>query len=143
MTSRPRVQRLAEYLLRRACRRLPEPARDECYREWTAELPAILQAPDTRLALHRSVRALLFAADQGRGTRRLSAKADSARGRTFRTRVFRFVLRHAEAVAVGFAVWLVATTLHPSTARIFGLVALAAIVRFAWMSRRLWLKRRR
>lgn len=61
----------AERLIRRACRRLPGPDRDERYREWTAELPAILHDPDTRQAPRRALRALLYAADQHRSIRRI------------------------------------------------------------------------
>jgi hypothetical protein len=57
-----RVQRLAESLIRLSCRRFPKDIRDERYREWTAELPAILDDPDIRFRVHRDVRALRFAA---------------------------------------------------------------------------------
>ena len=62
MTSRPVAQRAAEHLIRRACRRLPGGTRDERYREWAAEVPAILHDPDIRVAPLRSARALRFAA---------------------------------------------------------------------------------
>jgi hypothetical protein len=61
-----RVQRLAEYLIRLSCRRFPEDIRDERYREWTAELPAILDDPDIRFGFRRDVRALRFAAGHAR-----------------------------------------------------------------------------
>src|SRR5580693_4561661 len=38
--------RLGESLVHRACRRLPGPTRDDRYREWAAELPAILHDPE-------------------------------------------------------------------------------------------------
>jgi hypothetical protein len=60
--------RIGEYLVARACRRLPREIRDERYREWAAELPAILQDPEIRLAPHRAARMLLYAADTLRGT---------------------------------------------------------------------------
>jgi hypothetical protein len=60
MASRPVIRPVTEYLIRRACRHLPAGARDERYREWTAELPAILADPDVRPAL-RQARALRFA----------------------------------------------------------------------------------
>ncbi len=60
--------RMGEYLVGLACRRLPHEIRDERYREWAAELPAILQDPGIRLAPHRAVRMLLYAADTLRGT---------------------------------------------------------------------------
>jgi len=60
--------RAGEYLIGRSCRRLPSQIRDERYREWTAELPAILHDPDTRSAVRRAVRMLGYAADTVRGT---------------------------------------------------------------------------
>jgi hypothetical protein len=69
VTGRPRAQRLAERLIRRACRHLPDDMRDERYREWAAELPAILHDPDIRFALLRSARALIYAAGISRSTR--------------------------------------------------------------------------
>jgi hypothetical protein len=69
MASRPVSQRAAEYLIRRACRRLPAGARDERYREWAAELPAILADPDLRPAV-RQTRAVRFAVGTIRTARR-------------------------------------------------------------------------
>ncbi len=60
--------RTGEYLVGRACRGLPPKTRDQRYREWTAELPAILHDPQIRLAPHRAVRMLGYAADTLRGT---------------------------------------------------------------------------
>ena len=71
MTRPPGVQPIAEYLIRRACRRLPGDAGGERYREWVAELPAILGDPDIRWRLLRSARALGYAAGVARSTRRL------------------------------------------------------------------------
>jgi hypothetical protein len=62
--------RTGEYLVGRACRGLPPKTRDQRYREWTAELPAILHDPQIRLAPHRAVRMLGYAADTLRGTAR-------------------------------------------------------------------------
>ena len=59
--------RLGESLVGRACRRLPGPTRDDRYREWAAELPAILHDPEPRLAPYRAVRMLAYAADTLRG----------------------------------------------------------------------------
>jgi hypothetical protein len=53
--------RLAGYLIRRACRRLPEDIGAERYREWAAELAAIADDPEIRLAPVRAARALGFA----------------------------------------------------------------------------------
>jgi hypothetical protein len=60
--------RVGEYLVGRACRRLPRGIRDERYREWTAELPVILHDREIRLAPYRAVRMLAYAADTLRGT---------------------------------------------------------------------------
>jgi hypothetical protein len=57
-----------EYLVARACRRLPAGIREERYREWMAELPVILHDRDAGPALLRVVRMLAFAADALRGT---------------------------------------------------------------------------
>ena len=46
MRGERRLLRIGEYLITRACRRLPAETRDERYREWAAELPAILRDPD-------------------------------------------------------------------------------------------------
>ncbi len=73
MTSGPPAQRIAGHLLRRACRRLPGDIRDERYREWAAELPAIIHDPDVRFAFLRSARALRYAAGVARSTRHLPA----------------------------------------------------------------------
>jgi hypothetical protein len=59
---------LGEYMVGRACQRLPQDIRAERYREWAAELPAILHDPQIRLAPRRAVRMLGYAADTFRGT---------------------------------------------------------------------------
>jgi hypothetical protein len=60
--------RIGEYLIARACRHLPTEARDERYREWVAELPAILRDPDVRPAARRVARMLSYASGTIRGT---------------------------------------------------------------------------
>ena len=60
--------RAGEYLVRRACRRLPARIREERYREWVAELPVILHDPEVRPPARRVARMLGFAADTLRGT---------------------------------------------------------------------------
>jgi hypothetical protein len=67
----PRTQRLADHLIRRACRRLPGEAGDERYREWAAELPAILSDSDVGSGVRRSARALRYAAGISRCARGL------------------------------------------------------------------------
>ena len=75
----PRTQRLADRLIRRACRRLPGEAGDERYREWTAELPAILTDPGVGFGVRRSARALGYAAGISRCTRRLGCPGGQPR----------------------------------------------------------------
>ena len=66
--------RLSEYLIRCACRRLPAATRDERFREWTAELPAILSDPAVRLRWHRAARMLRFAAGNRAGSTSLTRR---------------------------------------------------------------------
>jgi hypothetical protein len=68
MRAERQLLHLGEYLVGRACQRLPKDVREERYREWAAELPAILHDPQIRLALRRAVRMLGYAADTFRGT---------------------------------------------------------------------------
>ena len=68
MRGQRQLLRLGEYLVRRACRQLPQDVREERYQEWAAELPAILHDPQVRFALRRAVRMLGYAADTLRGT---------------------------------------------------------------------------
>jgi len=68
MRGERRLLRLGEYLVGRACQQLPQDVREERYREWAAELPAILHDPQVRPAPRRTVRMLGYAADTLRGT---------------------------------------------------------------------------
>jgi DivIVA domain-containing protein len=68
MRGERRLLRIGEYLIARACRHLPAEARDERYREWVAELPAILRDPGVRPAAHRAARMLRYASGTIRGT---------------------------------------------------------------------------
>jgi hypothetical protein len=52
--------------------RLSGETREDRYREWTAELHAILYDPETPSRARRGARALLYAADQNRGVRHLA-----------------------------------------------------------------------
>jgi DivIVA domain-containing protein len=70
--------RIGGYLIGLASRLLPGGIRDERRREWTAELPAILRDPDTRLAGHRAARMLGYAAGAVWGS---ALAAGGARGR--------------------------------------------------------------
>ncbi|WP_261571153.1 hypothetical protein [Frankia gtarii] len=82
MNTNSLVLGLAERLIHHACRYLPQPERDERYREWIAELPAILHDPDIRPALRRAVDVLIYAADQRRAAfgMRAIATAPGPRG---------------------------------------------------------------
>jgi hypothetical protein len=71
----PASQRIAEYVIRRACRRLPADMRDERYREWTAELPAIMHDDDVRLGLLHAARALRYAAGTYACSRQLARRS--------------------------------------------------------------------
>jgi DivIVA domain-containing protein len=68
MRGERRLLRIGEYLIARACAHLPAGARDERYREWAAELPAILRDPGVRPAARRAVRMLRYASGTIRGT---------------------------------------------------------------------------
>jgi hypothetical protein len=68
MRAERRLLRLGEYLVGRACQRLPPDIREERYQEWAAELPVILHDAQIRLAPRRAVRMLGYAADTFRGT---------------------------------------------------------------------------
>lgn len=68
MRGERRLLRIGEYLIACACRHLPAEARDERYREWVAELPAILRDPGVRPAARRAARMLCYASGTIRGT---------------------------------------------------------------------------
>jgi DivIVA domain-containing protein len=68
MRGERRLLRIGEYLIARACAHLPAGARDERYREWAAELPAILRDPAVRPAARRAARMLGYASGTIRGT---------------------------------------------------------------------------
>jgi hypothetical protein len=78
VTTRPAAQRIAELLIRAACRRLPGDVREERRREWSAELLAILDDPDVRVAALRRARALRYAAGICRSAGRLHRSAPGA-----------------------------------------------------------------
>jgi hypothetical protein len=112
MSQAPRAQRIAEWLIRTACRRLPADVRAEQYREWTAELPAILDDQSIRPSFLRTLRALTFCIGISRTTRQLSrsARAGSRRTRNpqWRTGAVKTWLPDvAVRTVVGLAVWLV------------------------------------
>jgi hypothetical protein len=85
MTRDSLTERLAGHLIRHACRRLPDDVRGERYREWAAELPAILHDPGIRFAARRSARALRYAAGTIWSTRHQSRATGHTRPRAPRT----------------------------------------------------------
>jgi hypothetical protein len=89
---------IAGYLIRQACRRLPEDIGDERCREWAAELAAILDDPEIRLPLVRAARALGFGVGICTSARTLS-RADGSRS----SRVPRGVLFLAGAIVIWVA----------------------------------------
>jgi hypothetical protein len=106
MRGERRLLRLGECLVRQACRRLPQEIREEHYREWAAELPAILHDPQVRPAPWRAVRMLVYAADTLRGT---ALTPGWARGPRSRLSVAGDLLFWVAALAlVAFNSWLVA-----------------------------------
>lgn len=154
MTRRPPAQRIAEHLIRRACRHLSGDTRDERYREWTAELPAILHDHDIRAPILRSAHTLSYAVGIFRSTRHLRGSADIYPGDTRQPAIFPRpdgVFPAIAAVALWFTL-LALGTAFPSAfsspspwmplvlAAVFvpSLLVVIAIVRFV-----LWLRRRR
>ena len=106
MRGERRSLRLGECLVRQACRRLPQEIREEHYREWAAELPAILHDPQVRPASWRAVRMLVYAADTLRGT---ALTPGWARGPRSRLSVAGDLLFWVAALAlVAFNSWSVA-----------------------------------
>jgi hypothetical protein len=81
MRGERQLLRLGEYLVGQACQRLPPDMRQERYREWTAELPAVLHDQRIRPAAHRVVRMLGYAADTIRAAGRTPAARPPSRGR--------------------------------------------------------------
>jgi hypothetical protein len=89
VTARAGAGRIADHLIHRACRHLPADSRDERYREWAAEVPAILDDPGTRPAILRSARAIGYALGVCRCTRHPLLAAGGRRGSARRAAVLR------------------------------------------------------
>jgi hypothetical protein len=134
--------RVAEFLIRRASRRLPADIGAERYREWAAELPAILNDPDIRLAPWRAVRALRYAA----GTRASARYLLRAQGQASRSRLPRAVLLATAAAVIWVAGSVVGdayplngswTYLYIAVGAISETLAILAVVRAVrWLRRR-------
>jgi hypothetical protein len=80
------AQRIAGWLIRTACRRLPADVREERHREWAAELAAILDDQSIHPPFLRALRALTFCMGIFRTTRKLSLPARAASRRTGNSR---------------------------------------------------------
>ncbi|MGH3300922.1 MAG: hypothetical protein ACRDOK_04390 [Streptosporangiaceae bacterium] len=110
MSGTPTAMRIAERLILVSCRRLPEDDRHEHYKEWSAELPAILADASVRLPILRSVRALRFSAGISLTTRYLRRTGSSARrARTGEWRDGANRVRPAAPLvrlAIGVIIWL-------------------------------------
>jgi hypothetical protein len=104
MRGERRLLSLGEYLIRRACRRLPADIREERYREWAAELPVILHDPQIRFAPWRAARMLGYAADTLRGTARTPG---STRGAIILSRPALLFLVIFLAGFVAMNIWLI------------------------------------
>jgi hypothetical protein len=123
MTWTQPVQRIAEGLIRASCRRLPEDERAEHCREWSAELPAILDDTSVRPPILRAVRALRYAAGVSRTTRYLRRTGGSAaRARASGWRDGAIAIRPAPTgfrLTIGVIAWLVAVFAFVALARAF------------------------
>jgi hypothetical protein len=133
--------RLAEFLIRRASRRLPADVGAERYQEWAAELPAILSDPDIRFAPRRTARALRYAA----GTRASARTLFREQGQVGRARLPGAVLLATAAVVIWAAAVQVSDTyplngswnyLYVAVGAVSETLAILAVVRaIRWMHR--------
>lgn len=129
--------RAGDYLIGRSCRRLPGKVRDERYREWTAELPAILNDPGTRFAGRRAMRMLWYAADTMRGAARASRRG---RPRPATRRAWRIVwLVLPELAPAAFIAWATVTASGNRVRYLLTLLLFYGAYRLARLGvRRLW-----
>lgn len=105
------AQRIAERLIRASCRRLPEDERAERCREWSAELPAILDDTSIRLPILRAAQALRYSGGISRTTRHLRrASGRPGRAGTARWRNGAMPARPTTPgprLTIGVIVWLI------------------------------------
>jgi hypothetical protein len=92
MRGERQLLRVGEYLVGRASKQLPRKLREERYREWVAELPAILHDPLIQFAPRRAIRMLAYAADTFRGTTLIQVRSRRGRLELIRTAVFTLML---------------------------------------------------
>lgn len=146
MTRPSRAQRIAEHLIRRACRHLPADARDEYYREWTAEVPAILDDHDIRPAILRPARALSYAIGVSRSTRRSRGTAALRRQDALQLAIFprpHGIIPATAAVTLWITIVLAAGDFPPGSpwvaaaAFLPDILMVTAVVRFV-----LWIRHR-
>jgi len=103
MRGERQLLRVGEYLVSRASRQLPRKVREERYREWAAELPAILHDPLIRFAPRRAIRMLAYAADTFRGTTLIQVRSRRRRRQLIRTAVFTLML----VACLAFMIWTI------------------------------------
>jgi hypothetical protein len=158
MTWDLRARRVAEFVIRRAGRRLPADVRAERCREWAAELPAILSDPGVRGPALRQARALRYAAGVYRGARRVGRSAGRPRAAAPPAWASRSQRRPPERITLPDGVLLVAAAValwascvvfinafpphggpdYPviAAAAVAGILALAGEIRFVrWLRR--------
>jgi hypothetical protein len=116
------AQRIAGWLIQAICRRLPADVRAERCREWTAELPAILDDQSIRPSFLRTLRAFSFCVGIVWTTRQLSRTARAASRRTRNAQWHAGALRTrppelAVRAVRGLLIWLVVV------AAVIGLIA--------------------
>jgi hypothetical protein len=135
------VQRIAESLIRASSRRLGEEERAERRKEWSAELPAILDDTSIRPPVVRFVRALTYSAGLFRTTRYLrQAGGRSPRARTPGWRNGAMPVRPtppARGLTIGLIVWLVVIfavvsflRAHPDPGRLPAIIILTLAAAF-------------
>jgi len=122
MSPAPHAQQIAGWLIRVICRRLPADVRAERCREWTAELPAILDDQSIRPSFLRTLRIFSFCVGISWTAMRLSrsARAASRHTRSAQWHTGAMRIRPPELAvraARGLLIWLVVV------AGVLGLIA--------------------
>jgi hypothetical protein len=105
MRGERQLLRLGEYLVSRARQGLPQDIREERYREWVAELPAILHDPQVRSAPRRAAHMLAYAADTLRGAATTPGKTPGPIARRAPALTLLFLV--TGLVAVVLSVWAI------------------------------------
>jgi hypothetical protein len=127
-----RAERVARFLIRRACSHLPGGTRGDRYREWTAELHAIVHDPQVPSRARRYARGLLYAADQNRGARHLGRRPGLAlRARAGKLWQIRTPSGHRLVSALFMLTWLAGDWAFTSDRSVFVSSAVAYVVFWA------------